>query len=235
MAWGLPIVTAVMLFVLLGLYLLRLASALLRDRPTLVRATTDFAWFLMGISWFLVVVFPALLSRWHDKARLGALTGEGPALFDSPWFWQAAYGAYFLAVVVLAGLEFLVRRTSTCLYHLDPSRIPVLMERAAEGLNWRPGAHPGEGSLSPENPGEPPVSHKVAWSPRAPAGVCVIDWGSTPESLRGLLEERLDALMSGEDCGSRVPGMVHFLAAGALITVSLGLSLLQLLGLAGRF
>lgn len=224
-----------MLFVPLGLYLLRLANALLRDRPTMARATTDFSWLLLGISGFLLGVIPASLSRWHDKARLGALAGENSALVEKPWFWVAIFAAYFLVVVVLAGIEFIARRSSTCVYLLEPSHLPDLISRAVQGQECHADFQPGEATISQAVQQAGPIRHRVVWNTKSPAGVCVIDWGTTPEPLRRSLEARLDSLLAAEHGGSPLPGVIHFLAAGALIMGSLAVSILQLIGVVGRF
>lgn len=235
MAWGQSIVTAVMLFVPLGLYLLGVANALLRDRPTMARATADFAWLLLGISGFLVGVIPASLSRWHDKVRLGALAGESPMLVEKPWFWLAVFCAYFVLVVLLATLEFLARRASTCVYLLEPGHLPDLISKAVEGLKCHAESKPGGAILAWEDPEGNTVQHHLSWNTKVPAGVCVIHWGSTPEALRRSIESRLDTLLAAEHGGSTLPGAIYFLAAGALIMGSLAVSLLQLIGMVGRF
>ena len=224
-----------MLFVPLGLYLLRLANALLRDRPTMERSTSDFAWLLLGISGFLVGVIPASLSRWHDKVRLGALAGESPALVEKPWFWMAVFGAYFVVVVLLATVEFLARRASTCVYMLEPRHLQDLISRAVEGLECQAEFRPGGARLSLSTPQGNDIHHDLAWNTQAPAGVCVIHWGTTPEALRRGIETRLDSLLSAEHVGSPLPGAIHFIAAGTLILGSLAVSVLQLIGIVGRF
>jgi len=224
-----------MLFVPLGLYLLGVANALLRDRPTMARATADFTWLLLGISGFLVGVIPASLSRWHDKARLGALAGESPMLFENPWFWMVIFGAYFVVVVLLATLEYLIRRASTCVYLLEPGHLPDLMSMALEGLQCHAEFKPGGATLALEGPEGNSVQHQLAWNTKAPAGVCVIHWGTTPEALRRSIESRLDSLLSAQHGGSPLPGAIYFIAAGTLILGSLAVSVLQLIGMVGRF
>jgi hypothetical protein len=235
MAWGLAIVTAVMLFVPLGLFLLRLSNSMLGDRPTMVRSTTDFCWVLFGLSGFLLGAIPVSLARLHDKVQLSALAGEAPALAASPWFWAAVHAGYFGLVVVLAAVEMIGRRRRSCLYLINPTHLTMLMVDAFWRLGWEAQTRSGAALVHlppPEHAGPRP---EIRWDDRPMAGVCEIDWGLLPEPRRAELERCLDDLLTAEHCGSLVPGVVLLVAAGALIMGSLALSVLQLMGLFPRF
>jgi hypothetical protein len=235
MAWGLVIVTAVMLFVPLGLFLLRLANSMLRDRPTMVRSTSDFCWVLFGLSGFLLGAIPVSLARLQDKVRLSALAGEAPALAASPWFWAAIHAGYFGLVVVLAAVEMNGRRRRSCLYLINPAHLTMLMGDAFWRLGWHADIRSGAALVHlppPEHNGPRP---EIRWDDRPIAGVCEINWGLLPEPRRAELERSLDELLTAERCGSLAPGAVLLVAAGAVIMGSLALSILQLMGLCPRF
>lgn len=235
MAWGLVIVTAVMLFVPLGLFLLRLANSMLRDRPTMVRSTTDFCWVLFGLSGFLLGAIPVSLARLQDKVRLSALAGEAPSVAASPWFWAAVQAGYFGLVVALAAVEMNGRRRRSCLYLINPAHLTMLMGDAFWRLGWHADIRSGAALVHlppPEHNGPRP---EIRWDDRPMAGVCEINWGLLPEPRRAELERSLDELLTAEHCGSLAPGAVLLVAAGAVIMGSLALSILQLMGLCPRF
>jgi hypothetical protein len=60
-------------------------------------------------------------------------------------------------------------------------------------------------------------------------GLCILDWGSTPESIRTIIEEKLQTFWWGpEYTSSLVPGAIFMSLATVMVVGSMGISLLQL-------
>jgi hypothetical protein len=229
LAWGQLTVTPVMLFVPLGLYMLFLANMHLNDRPTLVRATRDFCYLLAGLAGVLFLGIPGTLSRLYEVLQLRSLANIGSrSIFQEPAFWTGVFGAYFVLVVGLAALELLHRRKKTYLYHLNQSRLKTLLGEVFDHADVVIEFHADRDSATLAFPDFPET--QLTWKFKPYMGLCILDWGSTPESIRTLIEQKFENIWLGPDyTSSLVPGAIFMGLGTVMIVGSMGISLMQLI------
>jgi hypothetical protein len=127
----------------LALYLFFLASLNQRPRPTLVSGSWDFAAALLGLSGFLLVGGPVLLSAldstWRSYLFRGNFAQVRAAWETNSIIWSTIAGFY---LVLLGGGSALVLRARgrvTVIYNLDPATLPDTLTAALDGLGlpWR--------------------------------------------------------------------------------------------------
>ena len=220
--------TPVMLFVPLGLYMLFLASMHLNDRPTLVRATYDFWCLLWGLAGVLFLGIPGSLTRLYEVLHLRSLASIGTrSIIDEPVFWTGVFGLYFVAVVGLVALELRHRRQKTYLYHLNQSTLKTLLGEAFHHADVVFEFHTDRDGVTLSFPDAPET--QLTWKSKPYMGLCILDWGSTPESIRAIIEEKLQSFWWGpEYTSSLVPGAIFMSLATVMVVGSMGISLLQL-------
>lgn len=220
--------TPVMLCVPLGLYMLFLANMHLNDRPSLVRATRDFWWLLAGLGGILVFGIPGAMARFYEIMHLRSLASPGPrSVFEEPAFWTLLFVLYFVVVVSLVALELWHRRPRTYIYHLNQNMVKPLLSSALQqaGVAFQFNAdrecvHLALGDLPGTN---------LAWKLKPNMGLCILEWGTVPESVRASVEEKLQNAWWGAGyTGSMVPGAVLMGLATVLVVGSMVFSLMQL-------
>jgi hypothetical protein len=127
----------------LSIYLLFLAYLNQRHRPTMVSGPWDFAGVLLGLSGFIVVGGPMLLSMLDSAWRSHLFRGNF-AQVRAMWsannvVWSAIATAYAVVLITGVSLFMYLRRKVTVIYNVDAvgmedSLIGVL---DALGINWR--------------------------------------------------------------------------------------------------
>jgi hypothetical protein len=126
----------------LALYLLFLAFLNNRPRPTLLSGRWDLTCMLLGLSGFILVGGPVLLSAFDSTWR--AIIFEGnfaharSQLRDEPATWSILAAIYVLGMATAIILMMRARQRVSVIYNLG-SDVDVLVARALDrlGLRWR--------------------------------------------------------------------------------------------------
>jgi hypothetical protein len=151
----------------LAIYLFYLARLNYRRRPTLLAGTWDFGCLMLGLSGFLLVGGPLLVSVLDSTWRGLLFTGDFRQI-QQAWMlnsviWSTLAGSYLLFIAGLIGWSMWRRASVSVLYNVAPETLPALLTSAIEnrGLRWRQGrgfievsrAAPGSGEPTPFSAG----------------------------------------------------------------------------------
>jgi hypothetical protein len=124
----------------LAIYLLFLAYLNQRSQPTMISGPWDFAAVLLGLSGFILLGGPLLLSvidaRWRATVFGGGSFAELRAVWDANHrVWGRLAAAY--VVVMIAGIVFAMRsrRKVTAIYNLDAAGVEESFLAAVESLS----------------------------------------------------------------------------------------------------
>lgn len=123
----------------MGVYLVILGLLHRRGQPLVVSGTFDLIGLLFGLSGFVIVGGPAILSSLHERWRLWWLLGDPGAPREplDTYFplWVACSVLYFF--VVLGGVVWLFRhyRALTSIYGIEPQHVPSALSAACQQLN----------------------------------------------------------------------------------------------------
>lgn len=127
----------------LALYLLFLAFLNQRQRPTLVSGPWDFTCVLLGLSGFMLVGGPILLSLFDSTARSHLFSGNFDQIRGA-WdansrIWSTIAMSYFALLICVIVLFILLRRAVTIVYNVDTSALEqsVTSALSALGLPWK--------------------------------------------------------------------------------------------------
>ena len=127
----------------LALYLLFLSFLNQRQRPTLMSGPWDFTCVLLGLSGFIVLGGPMLLST-LDSAWRSYWFGGNFSRVREEWsahsaLWSRIGAGYVIALGCLIGITMNLRRKVTVIYNLDPSAIEDMLIAALDvrGLGCR--------------------------------------------------------------------------------------------------
>lgn len=115
----------------LALYLLFLAMLNHRRHPTLMSGPWDFVCVLLGLSGFLLVGGPALLSLFDSTLRSHLFSGNFERL-RSAWhansmIWSTIAASYFALLVGCIVLILMLRRRVTIVYNVDTDAVEGLV------------------------------------------------------------------------------------------------------------
>lgn len=180
----------------LGLYLVVIGLLNRRGFPLLVPGPLDLIGLLFGLSGFLVVGGPAVLSSAHERWRMWWLVGGyefGPEGGSALAWWQLVSLGYFLLVV--GGCVWLFRqyRAFTSIYCVAPDAVPdalrsvcresglELAEAEGKFVVRAPGAEPATVVLEPF---EALSNVTLRWSPAEAPVRPVIEKGLARELVR---------------------------------------------------
>jgi hypothetical protein len=138
----------------LAAYLLALATLNHRRPPTLLSGASDFAGALLGLSGFLVLGGPVLLTGFQEDWRRFWLHRDPP-----PVGWWVVAALYLVGLLALLGWLLARRRRVTVIYNARPA----LVREALAAVLGRLGRHWTEGpghfllrTPDGEMPGKPP-------------------------------------------------------------------------------
>ncbi len=127
----------------LALYLFFLAWLNQRQRPTLVSGPWDFACVLLGLSGFLLVGGPILLSLFDSTLRSHLFSGNFERM-RTAWnansmIWSTIAASYFALLVCCIVLLLLLRRRVTIIYNVDTTTLEETLITALDslGLPWQ--------------------------------------------------------------------------------------------------
>jgi hypothetical protein len=127
----------------LALYLLFLAFLNQRQRPTLMSGPWDFTCVLLGLSGFLLLGGPILLSLFDSTLRSHLYSGNFERIRNA-WdansmIWSAIAASYFALLVCGIVLFLLLRRNVTIVYNVDTSALEATVTAALDalGLPWK--------------------------------------------------------------------------------------------------
>jgi hypothetical protein len=126
----------------LGLYLVVLGLLNRRGYPMLVSGPMDLIGLLFGVSGFLVVGGPAIITALHESWRMWWVVGDAEAARESldaalPW-WLLVSGGYFVFVVGGCALLFRQYRALTSIYSVKPDVVPEAIMSACRGTGVLP-------------------------------------------------------------------------------------------------
>lgn len=122
----------------LALYLLGLALATRRDRPTVVSGAWDFAALALGLSGFVLFGGGLVLSVFQSNFRYwmrGNLESLRAAWGQERVTWVLFAGLYLLVVLGCMALTLLSRRRSLVVYNVDPAAFEAAVGEVFEHLN----------------------------------------------------------------------------------------------------
>ena len=126
----------------LSLYFLALSWVNRRPRPVVVAGTWDFVGLLFSASGFLLVGGPAVLSSFNERWRTLWMLGDPGSVPESlegyREVWMLLALAYFVIVVVGAGIVLARRRRLTCVYNVEPVDVETGLEDACNRLGLTP-------------------------------------------------------------------------------------------------
>jgi hypothetical protein len=129
-------------FLPLGIYLLALGHVNRRVRPLMLSGTWDAVGLLFGLSGFLILGGPAVLTAVHERWRILWLTGDAGPVRESlsvyqPW-WVLAGGAYFVAVVAGCAWHLSRAQALTSVYNVEPELLREELNGACRSLGLSP-------------------------------------------------------------------------------------------------
>jgi len=129
-------------FLPLGLYLLALGHVNRRVRPLMLSGTFDAVGLLFGLSGFLVLGGPAVLTALQERWRILWLMGDpGPvreSLAANQAWWVLAAGTYFLAVLAGCAWHLSRSRALTSVYNVEPELLREELNGACRSLGLSP-------------------------------------------------------------------------------------------------
>ena len=127
----------------LAIYLLFLAYLNQRQRPTLMSGPWDFACVLLGLSGFLLVGGPIILSLFDSTLRSHLFSGNfeqmGKAWDANSKIWSMIAASYFALLICCVVLFLLMRRRVTIVYNIDTAILESTVVAAIDalGLPWQ--------------------------------------------------------------------------------------------------
>lgn len=137
------LVGIVLLLSPLALYGIFLTVLNYRRHPTLIPGPWDCASLLLGLSGFLILAGPFILtrfhSRWRDNLQRVDLRAALQTEITASVVWPLLFVAYLILVVCGVGLLVWLRRGTISIYHITADqlseRLAIVLERL--GLRWR--------------------------------------------------------------------------------------------------
>lgn len=236
MGRGKATVALSLVFMTLGLYLLRVARWHLGPRPVLIAGAWDLAWLLLGASGLLIVEMPLFLNQLHERWRPWGVSRVKPGLLASADFWHLVFVGYFLVVVGLVALELWHRLKITHIYNIRAGKLPHLLARAIDlaglkverdGLLFRISAE----GVTPLYRGEPfsqPVRLTLKTSPWWAYGQ--LRWSRWNHPARAQVEKALEHVAARHRSRRETAGTLLLTASTFLLVFSSGLSVLTTVG-----
>jgi len=203
----------------LGIYLLVLGRVNQRYRPLAVSGIWDTITLLAGLSGFLLLAGPVVLTamqeRWRrlwimgDRSMLGSLE-----LYQPRWLLAAL--AYFLAVLALVAWILWRARRLTVIYNLEPDDFAELFAQACERARLTCEKIPGGYRLTlAEHQGEVYVDRMDALKN------LTLHWSVDALPLRERVERSLRELLTEYDTPDHWAGLWITLAGLGVLTVAL--------------
>jgi hypothetical protein len=226
----------------LALYLLFLASLNKRPHPTLLNGRWDLACLLLGLSGFLLVGGPVLLSAFDSRLRATIFEGNfghiRQSLHPDATLWSILAGVYVASLAVTILLLMRSRGRVIVIYNLAPEDTENVLACVLERLHlpWRKrsgilevgslpndGAHPTEKFAPPASDESPFRSSSLLEANSFPAMQHVtLRWSDEEPEVRRAVELELDRALLNI---TSPPNPV----AGWFITASVALFLVMLL------
>lgn len=127
----------------LAIYFLFLAHLNYRQRPTMLNGRWDFTFLLLGLSGFLLIGGPVLLSVFDSTWRSFLFEGDFRRLLEvwhkSAIIWPLMATSYLILLIFLIVYGLHLRRTVSVVYNLKPGTLEEILVRAVElcDLDWR--------------------------------------------------------------------------------------------------
>jgi hypothetical protein len=127
----------------LALYFLFLAHLNYRQRPALLSGPWDFTFLLLGLSGFLMIGGPVLLSVFDSTWRSFYFEGNFKRLNDvwhrNSLIWPMVATGYVITMIVLIVYGLHLRRSVSIVYNLKPGSLEEILVKAVElcELDWR--------------------------------------------------------------------------------------------------
>jgi hypothetical protein len=180
----------------LAIYCMGMAGINRRPHPILISGVADLAWALLGLSGFLVVGGPLVLSGLRSAWRLAVFRGSFAAveglLDERTWPWILLWFVYFGGIVALVIAFYRRRRAVTIAMNLDPAlAMPSISETCAR-LDL-PIATKGARLVL----GGAARSAVVDVRPAPVLRSATLTWQSDPAEMRPIVESELRRILAG--------------------------------------
>src|SRR5687768_10963759 len=126
----------------LALYLLFLSFLNQRERPTLMSGPWDFACLMLGLSGFLLVGGPVVLSLFDSTLRSHLFSGNFQQM-RTAWdansrIWSLIAASYLALLILCIMLVLMIRRSVTIVYNVDTSTLETMVSQVLDalGIGW---------------------------------------------------------------------------------------------------
>jgi hypothetical protein len=205
----------------LALYLLYTGGLNGRSPPTLVPGPWDFALVLLGLSGFLLLAGPLVLSILDSHIR-GHLYGNWADLKSigrkEAWAWSVMATGYLILVGAVVSLLLRVRKPLTAIYNVHPEGVEAALTTVLEdkGYAWRKGI--GRIEIAAGAGGEVTAAVRVTAFPMT--GHATLRWAGDYRGVRHDVEAALPAALAVH-APNRNPASGWLYTAAATILVVL--------------